>query len=85
MKINSHLLGYGIAAAAVFGYIWFMEKEVEVFLGYRIYKKRGTFLAERVSGERFTNPTFDTIEKARAWIGTQVAMDKLKTAIPWGN
>lgn len=88
MKLNSHLIGFLVVGAAVAGWLFLMEKEVEAFQGYRIYKKGGTFSTERLSGERAMNPTFDSLEKTKAWIAAQVAADALKAAaqihVPWG-
>ena len=85
MKINSHLLGIGIGAAFIVGYFWFTDKEIETYLGWRIFKCRGSFKVEYLTGTRDQNPTFKSIDEAKGWINAKVAMDKLKTAIPWGQ
>jgi hypothetical protein len=85
MKINSHLLGFGIGAIAIAVWMWCADKELETFLGWRIFKSRGVFKVEYLSNTRDQNPTFKTLEEAKVWISAKVAMDKLKTAIPWGS
>ena len=89
MKLNSHLIGIGIGVAVIVGLFWNVEKQVETLGEYRIYKKRGTFYAERLTGEKEVNPKFDTLEEVRAWVSKQRVKDSLKTAtasiLPWGN
>lgn len=85
MKINSHLLGISIGLACVVGYFWFADKEIETYLGWRIFKSRGVFKVEYLSNTRDQNPTFKSLDEAKGWINAKVAMDKLKTAIPWGQ
>lgn len=86
MKLNSHLLGIGIGIVAIVGWMWYTDKEVETFLGYTIIKRRGVFVAERLKGERETNPTFATLGEAHVWITaqqTQIAAKNLATSMPW--
>ena len=89
MKINSHLLGIGIAIGALAFMVWNTEKEVETIGEYHVYQTRGTFVAERIAGDKLTNPKFGTIEEVRTWVAQQQILDAAKTAaasiIPWGN
>ena len=85
MKINSHLLGIGVGLAFVVGYFWFTDKEIETYQGWRIFKGRGVFKVEYLVNTRDQNPSFKTIDEAKGWINAKVAMEKLKTAIPWGQ
>lgn len=89
MKINSHLIGIGIGVAAIVGWMWYVEKEIEVFQGYKIIKRRGIFVAERLTGERDTNPTFPTLDAVKAWIGLQPIIPStivnLTNALPWSQ
>lgn len=84
MKLNSHLIGWGLGAAALCAWLFFVEKEVEKYNGHYIWKIGGQFVAERLSDERKTNPRFDTIEMVRAWIDARVLGSKLKAKLP-GN
>jgi hypothetical protein len=86
MKINSHLLGLGIGAVIVAGWMWYTDKEIGKFLGYTIIKRKGKFVAERLGGERDTNPTFSTLDEVHAWVTAQQAQSaaaNLATSIPW--
>ena len=86
MKINSHLLGIGIGAAVIIGWMWYADKEVETFQGYTIIKRKGKFVAERLKGERETNPTFATLDEVHAWVVAQQAQSavaNLATSMPW--
>lgn len=89
MKLNSHLLGLGIGVAALIGWMWFTEKEIETFKGYKIIKSRGRFVAERLTGERNTNPDFSTLEEVRTWVGLQPQIPStivnLANALPWSQ
>lgn len=89
MKLNSHLIGMGVGIAVIAGLFWNAEKLIELVGEYRIYKKRGAFYAERLTGEKDTNPKFGTVEEVRAWVSQQSTQDALKAAatsiIPWGN
>ena len=85
MKLNSHLLGIGVGVAAIIAWMWFADKEVEKFLGWTIFKSKGVFKVEYLINSREQNPSFKTLDEAKGWIAAKVAMDKLKTAIPWGQ
>lgn len=85
MKLNSHLIGVGIVAAIVGFWMWNTDKEVEKFLGWTIFKSKGVFKVEYMMNTRAENPTFASLEEAKGWISAKIAMDKLKTAIPWGQ
>jgi hypothetical protein len=88
MKINSHLLGISIGVAFVVGWMWFADKEIETFQGYTIIKRKGKFVAERLTGERNTNPPFDTLDEVRAWVTTQQAqsaVSAIATSLPWNQ
>lgn len=85
MKINSHLLGMGIGIAFVVGYFWFVDKEIETYLGWRIFKCRGSFKVEYLSNTRDQNPTFKTLDEAKGWITAKIATDKIKPLFPWGT
>lgn len=85
MKINSHLLGIGVGIAAIVAWMWFADKEVESYLGWRIFKSKGVFKVEYMINTRDQNPTFQTLDEAKGWINAKIAMDQLKNAIPWGQ
>lgn len=84
-KINSHVLGIGLGIGAAIAMWWWMDKRIETYLNFTIYKAKGKFFVERSTGDRYKYPSFDTIEDAKAWITMQEAKERLKTIIPWGN
>lgn len=88
MKTPSYqIIGIGIGIAAVCAWMFLVEKEVEKYKGYYIWKIGGKFVAERLKDERKTNPRLDTIEACRAWIDADILKASLKDAansIPWG-
>jgi hypothetical protein len=89
MKTPSYqIIGIGISVAAICAWLFFVEKEIEKYNGYYIWKIGGKFVAERLSDERKINPRFATIEQVKVWVDAQVLASKLKetvaTAMPWG-
>lgn len=88
MKINSHVIGLVVIGGLLAGWLILAEKQIERIGEYTIYKKGGKFVAERLPGERKTNPQFVTIEEVRAWVAQQQILDKGKAAaysLPWGH
>jgi hypothetical protein len=88
MKINSHLVGFGVVAAFIVGWMWFADKTVETYKGYTIIKSKGQYVAERMPGDRASNPLFSTIEQVRAWVDiqqVQSTVSNLATALPWSQ
>lgn len=81
MKINSHLLGFLVGGAIIGIWLWQADKELEKFQGWTIWKSGGKIKVEYLINTKDQNPSFATVEEAKAWITAKVLMTK----IPWGQ
>lgn len=79
MKINSHAAGITIGVVLIAGWMWYTDKEVEKFMDYTIFKRRGKYVAEYLTGDRDKNPEFNTLEEVKVWIGAQVAASSVSS------